>query len=241
MRKVDFTFYKIYFWVLLATTIIHSFVSPVSLTLKNCIDIFLRYFAFIPFFGFAYDKMLPKRLFWKIFSFVFLAWELACYFLLYESSLAWEMLTLIVLIPKYFSVMVFPIYTLEDMSDKKRIIKENLEWLKTKVLFSVEIFHGLVTFIISAFLVKEALNLFFNGNILFGSMILFVVVVFICVICFYRMLGFGLVALVQILTIVIFVISYNTLLDDNSRNIYREDIVGAEKIMRAIPKERTDR
>ena len=235
MRTIDFTFYRIYALVLLGVTFIYSYFFDLPLSLRSIIDILLKYSAFVPFFGFAFNKKILNRSFWQIFATVFLAWEAGCYFLLYHASLAWEILSLVILIPKYFCVIAYPLFTLEeDVLERKRI-KDRLEWLKTQVLFLVEVLHVILTMVACLFLTRAALYSLFQGEVSLGIMILCVDLVLILVLCFYQMLGFGLVVLLQLLTVTIFIIVLNVIQPVGQTFTYRIDSEMIREVIRSIP------
>jgi len=239
MRKIDFTFYQIYLWTLLIATFIYSYPYEFSFTGKNVIDVSLRYLAFIPFFGFAYKVKMLNRTFWQVFATIYLSWEMGCYFLLYESSIAWDILVLIVLVPKYFSVVFYPLYTMEQDVEHKERIRGNLEWLKTKTMLAIETLHFLGAFLVCIFLIRASIYSLFHEEILLGVMMLFVVIVSIVIVSLYRILGFGFVATLQLLTIVAFALVFNSMFHSEKQFTYKEDMQAVELMVDYIAEQRS--
>ena len=78
-------FWKIYFWILLIFTVLYH-VTLGFPRVWEVIDLVFNTIAIIGLFGFCWERSIFRRLFWKIFTPVFVVWLIFCSFILPESE-----------------------------------------------------------------------------------------------------------------------------------------------------------
>ncbi len=113
-------FLLVYFYLLLiSTAIIILQTGPVTSSIKDILQSFFTFLGFVAFFGYVYNKRILSRSVWIVLSSLFFLWEIGCYFFI-ENPWFGNLLILVMLLPKYWSVALYPLITLE-MNDGTRL------------------------------------------------------------------------------------------------------------------------
>jgi len=138
-ETISAIYLNVYFGLLLAVQTLliiyqHELDSP-----KGIVNTVLNYMAFVPFYGYVYDKKILSKYFWLIFAFVYFLWELGRYFFLYNDSFKIDIMLFIMLAPLYWGVIMYVLITMEEDDVKKALMvtRRNNFKEKFKSLFAI--------------------------------------------------------------------------------------------------------
>ncbi len=113
-------FLLVYFYVLLiSTAIIMLQTGPITSSIKEILQSFFTLLGFVAFFGYVHNKRILTRSVWIVLSSLFFLWEIGCYIFIENPWFA-NLLILVMLLPKYWSVALYPLITME-MNDETRL------------------------------------------------------------------------------------------------------------------------
>ncbi len=114
-------FLKFYFYLLAASIVLVLLVED-NLLKDGIVDVFQWLFtivALVAFWGYVYKKKILTRQTWLVFVPLFFVWELGCYVFI-ENPIWINLLILITLLPKYWSVALYPLITFEPNDEKRK-------------------------------------------------------------------------------------------------------------------------
>ena len=118
------TFLKIYFILSLVLGFVCVFDNDKGFTCKDIVNFSLSFLSLLSLYGYISERRFFSQRFWKIFAVIYLVWEAGCYTVLYSNSIVVNLVIFLISLPNYWCVILYPFETLEEDSDRKKVILE---------------------------------------------------------------------------------------------------------------------
>lgn len=142
-ERIQQLYIQAYFWSLLTVETLMIMSSLELASWIGQVNTVLFYLALIPLFGYAYQKKIGRRMFWRLFTPVFFLWEAACFLHFYNNPLSINMMLLIMLAPLYWSMAAYTMIAMEPDAVRRRQITEKMDAFREKFRTVIVICSGL--------------------------------------------------------------------------------------------------
>jgi hypothetical protein len=112
-------FLLVYFYLLVVSTgIIMAQPGSLTTSTKDVFQTFFTILGFVAFFGYVHGIRIFNRFVWIVLLPLYFLWEIGCY-LFIKNPWFVNLLILVALLPKYWSVALYPLITMEKNQEAR--------------------------------------------------------------------------------------------------------------------------
>jgi len=133
-------------------------------TPKGMANVLLDYIGLIAVLGYAYDKKMASKYIWLLFALIFVGWKIYGYVHLDKNPLQIKAMIIIMYAPMFWSIILYPLLTMEEDEIKKTTIALKRDKLKERFKSFYVIFSALSFLILVLCLAVMVMPLFMNSS-----------------------------------------------------------------------------
>ena len=147
-KTIAFIYFNVYCVLLfLIDALLAIFYAELE-TPKGLANVLLDYIGLIAVLGYAYDKKMASKYIWLLFAVIFVAWKIAGYVYLDANPMRINVMMIIMYAPMYWSVILYPLLTMEEDETKRVAIVQKRDYIKERFKSFYVIFSALSVLIL---------------------------------------------------------------------------------------------
>ena len=108
-----------YFWLFLAVQSALVYFGTELESPRGIINTAFTYLAFVPLYGYTYDRQIPTRGLWRLFIVLFFLWQIAAFSWLYGHPLKIVLMQILMMLPLFWSLVGYALITVQQDEAKK--------------------------------------------------------------------------------------------------------------------------